>query len=390
MVSLMKILHICKYYPPDPGGIESFVQDLAEAQAGSGHRVRVLSHASNQVGPAAPEEVHRVLVTRIKTWGQLAYAPVSPSFGLCLFSCLRSFQPDVVHVHMPNTSAFWLLLRRQLPRVVVHWHADVAGSALNPKLKWLYRMYQPFEKRLLVRSHTIICTSKPYLDSSLSLRPFRDKCRIVPLGLNPDRFLLHPEADGPPLAEGGFFVLSVGRFAYYKGFEHLIRAATRLPEARFCIAGDGERYHQMQQLVRDLSLSDRIDLPGQVSHSRLVDLLRSCDLFCLPSVERTEAFGMVLLEAMCCGKPLITTAIPGSGVSVVNKPGLTGLQVPVNDPEALAQAIRTYIQHPEIRIKMGRQACERFHNNYHIQHTVKLIDDIYADRRGDPSYGDSG
>ncbi len=372
----MKILHIAKFYPPVPGGIENFLFDLANAQVAQGHTVYVLAHQAGFGRKTRWESLNGVNVGRIRTFGQAAYAPVTPEFPLQLLPLCGRFKPDVIHAHLPNTSVFWLLFAKKKCPWVLHWHSDVVPSALDRKMAALYRLYRPWEKWLLNRADRIITTSTPYLKTSRPLSAFRDKCTGIPLGINPARLPYRRRFAG--FREGRrFTVLSVGRFAYYKGFEHLIEAAANVPEADFMVVGGGPRYMAIKKQVSQKGLKRRVHLPGEVDEACLRRLFDECDVFCLPSVERTEAFGLVLLEAMSCGKPLISTSIPGSGVSEVNRHGETGLQVPPADPEALADAVRLLQQNPGIRRQMGEAARRRLVTDFHINSVTDRITSLY-------------
>lgn len=371
-------MHIAKYYPPEPGGIENFVYDLASAQAENGHAVYVICHQTGFAKTSQHENINGVQVDRIRTFGEMAHAPVSPGFLFRLHSAIRRFRPDVIHAHLPNVSTFWLLFLPKTCPLLLHWHADVVASKIDKKMSCLYPIYKPWETRLLKRADRIICTSSAYLNTSQALRQWRKKCAVIPLGLDPERMTISGKPSNSNTQKTSrFSVLSVGRFTYYKGFRFLIEAAGKIPEADFIIVGDGPERRKLKQMINHCGLQDRVWLPGKVSQDALMHLFEHCDIFCLPSLERTEAFGMVLLEAMYFGKPLITTVIPGSGVTEVNLHGHTGLQVKPANPETIAEAIHFFQKKPKDRIKMGHQARKRFDSFYHIRPVAEKITRLY-------------
>ncbi|PIP37847.1 MAG: glycosyl transferase family 1 [Desulfobacterales bacterium CG23_combo_of_CG06-09_8_20_14_all_51_8] len=388
----MKILHVSKFYPPVRGGIENFVRDLATAQAKQGHEVYVLAHQTDFAKPHHYENINGVALERVRTFGQLSYAPVTPEFPVRLWRAIRQFRPDIIHAHLPNVSAFWLLFCPKTCPLILHWHADVVASEIDRKLSVLYHFYKPWETALLKRADDVIATSRAYLDYSAPLRPYHQKCHVIPLGLDPDRMASHENSSmpdrtpdtKPPSPDFYLLVLSVGRFTYYKGFEYLVEAAEKTPRVRFIIVGDGPEYSAIKGLVAEKRLETRVFLPGSVDRQTLIRLFRTCDVFCLPSVERTEAFGLVLLEAMYFGKPLITTKIPGSGVMGVNIHGITGLQVPPQNPEALAEAIDYFREKLEKRLRMGIMAKKRLTDAFHIQSVVKKIEKLYRNQKTTP------
>ena len=187
----MRVLHIGKYYPPFAGGIEHFLADLLPALTQRGIASAAVVHDEQRGRPGqAPDPSDSPAIYRAPCHGQLLYAPLSPAFPAWLRRAIREFRPDLLHLHMPNTSAFWALMMpsaRKLPWIV-HWHADVVASTIDRRLALAYQFYRPLEQRLLAASKAIIATSAPYLDASAALRPWRERCRVIPLGLDPSRF----------------------------------------------------------------------------------------------------------------------------------------------------------------------------------------------------------
>lgn len=376
-----KVLHLGKFYPPIRGGIESFVADLARAQARAGCRDPfVVAHQETPLVRTSYETVDGVKVCRAAVAAHFVYAPIAPGYLFLLRRVLRRFRPDVIHVHVPNVSPFWLLLANPKQPLIIHWHADVVASEIDRRLALAYGGYRPFERALLRRASAVIATSDPYLHGSSALRDFKPKVRMIPLGLDPFR-LQRPETQ--TIRElrarwpGKFLLLAAGRFAYYKGFDVLVEAVRDLPNLVLVIAGDGPHRAKVVNRVRELGLTGCIHLPGGVTDHELHTLMAACDAFCLPSIERTEAFGITLLEAMAFGKPLISTAIPGSGTGWVNQDGETGIVVPPRDPAALGTAVEWLMKNPEKRAQMGQKAIERFQTLFHIDSIEKRIAALY-------------
>ncbi len=374
----MKILHIGKYYPPFHGGIENFLDDLVREQAGQGHEVKVICHQHERGRPTETEPVDSgPEIIRAAILGVAAYAPVAPGFYRALRDVLNEFRPDVVHVHMPNASAFWLLLTKNDFKLVIHWHSDVVSSENDWKLKTLYPFYRIWETRLLARADNVIATSRPYLDTSIPLRRFKHKCRVIPLGINPSRLESFKKTLRVSARISEVFILSAGRFTYYKGYEYLIRACTLGYKGRLVIAGGGPLMPDLERLVRRLRLSDRVFMPGKLSNFDLHQYFQGCRAFCLPSIERTEAFGMVLLEAMFYGKPLITTRIEGSGMNEVNIHEQTGLVVSPEDPDALARAMSFMLEKTEKAEEMGLRGRRRLLEQFVMVRVAREVDGVY-------------
>jgi glycosyltransferase involved in cell wall biosynthesis len=376
-------LHVGKYFPPFTGGMERFLADLLSAMHEQGAAVAALVHEHRPSRQSGGEMGWPFPVRRVPSYGRLVYAPVSPAFPRELARSIRQFKPDILHLHLPNTSAFWALAlpaARRLPWVV-HWHSDVVISGLDRRLALAYPVYRPLEQRLLTRAAAIVATSPPYLASSTALARWRDKCRVIPLGLNPAGLPV-PGAEELAAAHarwgsGALRVLTVGRLSYYKGHEVLIDAVARVPGARLIIIGSGERQALLRTRVQELRLEGRAELAGNCSAGERNALLATCDLFCLPSVERTEAFGMALLEAMRYGRPVLASAIPGSGVGWVVQDGMTGILVPPGDPEALAMGIARLRSMD--RDALGRAGRKRLKQRFHIRQLAQAMIDLYRE-----------
>jgi glycosyltransferase involved in cell wall biosynthesis len=377
----MRVLHLGKFFYPYRGGIENFLRDLALELNRNGIRSSILAHHERPFKRSQSASLDGLEIIKTFSLGQMVYAPMAPSFGHHLSRVMRRFKPDILHIHVPNLSAFFVLAAQKRPPYVVHWHADVVPSRLDRRLRLFYPPYLLFERALLKNAKAIIATSASYLEASPPLAPFRHKCHVVPLGLNPARLRpLLRKGDSLPAAPSAhrFTVLSAGRFAYYKGIQFLIEAAQQVPGARFILAGEGPLRKRMMEQVALLGLADRVFLPGLLADEELHALFACCDLFCLPSIERTEAFGLVLLEAMAFGKALVTTAIGGSGMNWVNQNGITGLVVKPRDGHALAQAIKRLMREPELRKTMGHEAEKRFAEHFHIREVTQKIISVYS------------
>lgn len=389
----MKILHIGKYYPPALGGIEYFLQDLVREQVKIGHQVKILchQHAPGRTKITAKEGLE---IYRASSWGTFAYAPISPSFGRYFLRLKESFAPSIIHIHLPNLSAFWLLRYAQNIPIVIHWHSDVLTSNKQMKLRLLYPGYRFFEHKLLQKANKVIVTSNEYLKYSKALENYRTKCLIIPLGLSLDRLRVRNKSSNYHTDTGlnkswfinstnkganhyEFIVLSVGRFTYYKGFEYLIRAAQYFSKTKFILVGEGPLKKKMQKLCHKIGVSDYVILPGKLTDEQLSELMEACDVFCLPSVDKTEAFGLVLLEAMAYGKPLITTEVQGSGMNEVNIHGQTGLIVAPESVDQLVRGLHEILYKPEWKSWAGVNSEKRLLGNFLISNVANQIDKVY-------------
>lgn len=398
----MKILHIGKYYAPFRGGVETYLLDVMTAQAARGHAGLALVHHHDRHA-RMNEERHGEAsayweIWRTGTWSTAFFTPISPGFPGALRKAIRQFQPDVIHAHLPNPSACWLLaLRgtRDIP-LVLHWHSDVLTDQQGAIMRALYAVYRPLEERLLKRADAIIATSESYLETSESLRDYPEKCHVVPLGMDSARVLAHAPAAAtqnesaastagtavPGSAPGSsagapFRILAIGRLTYYKGFGFLIRALDELEDVELHIVGDGALRRELWSLARELKVGRYVTFHGSVDDEELASQLAACDCVCLPSIERTEAFGLVLLEAMAFGKPTVSSKVHGSGMSWVVQDGETGLMVPPRDVGALARAIDRLRCDPALARRLGAAGRKRFNEQFAIGPSVDALDAVY-------------
>ncbi|OUD14554.1 glycosyltransferase [Thioflexithrix psekupsensis] len=384
---MAKILHIGKYYPPFAGGIEHFLADLLPLQQ-KNHTVMALVHDHHanlsRFFTSVAMDKNYPAIFRCPSYGRLLYAPISPQFPFWWRKIIQDFQPDLLHLHLPNTSAFWGLFFptiRQIP-TVIHWHSDVT-SVHDDRLMLAYRLYRPFEQALLKQAKAIIATSTPYLQSSLALKQWQDKTQVIPLGIALDR-LPKPTNHILQWATSNwdnhypFRLLTVGRLSYYKGHDVLIRALAEIPQAQLNIVGEGEQRQTLTDLIQHLNLQNRVKLLGFIDEQQLAGLFSTCDVFCLPSLERTEAFGMVLLEAMRYQCAIVASAIPGAGVNWIIDHPHTGLLVPPNDVVALVQQLRMLWHNPNQKRSLALHAQQRFAQHLTIEAVALAIDRLYA------------
>ena len=428
---MFKVLHIGKYYPPFHGGIENFLCDLAECQLEQGDvEPSVLVHQHEAGRTEETDTVNGVYVRRVKIVGKAVFTPVAPLFLKSLNQTIDQQKPDILHLHLPNPSTFWCLFSkkaRQLPWII-HWHSDVLGGAPNWAVKLAYPFYRIFERALLDKSKTIIATSPPYLGTSAPLVAFRDKCQVVPLGIKPlssgqgaqsanrsaaeqkgSRIELgtgeNEAADILPIAEqesasdledarhmannpglgnhstasttATLNVLCIGRLTYYKGHKHLIEAVAETPDVQLDIVGDGEERESLTTLINSMLVSERVRILGSLKQDDLEDMLCNCDLVCLPSIERTEAFGLVLLEAARAGKPSIVTRVEGSGMSWVVEDGITGWIAHSESTEDLVKVLVNITKDNSELERRGELARERFNNKFQIGAVERKTQTLY-------------
>lgn len=362
----LKILHVYKDYdPPVRGGVERHIALMCRYQRQWADVEALMCSRSWRTRVAERDGTR---VTEVGEWGRFQSAPVSPLFPWYM----RRLKADVVVVHVPNpTAEVGYLLTRPSGKLVVRYHSDVVRQATAMKA------YAPVLMTFLRKADIIIPTSEVYLNTSATLRPVRDVCRPVPLGIVVEDFERPDEARAAAVrAEyGRDYVLFCGMHRYYKGLEYLVRAAKDIA-APLVIAGDGPERTRCMALARELGVT--IAFPGALSHEDLVAHLHSCAVFAFPSIARSEAFGLSILEAHACGTPVVATKL-GTGVEFANLDGQTGLNVPPRDPEALAGAVNTLLSDAGLRQRMGEFARARVTAEFHVERTAHTEFELYRE-----------
>lgn len=347
------------------GGMETHLRDLVVHQ-GALTTVNVLVAGDSL--RTTTEAVDGARVTRIATLGTIASVPVCP----LLVRNLRGRNDALVHMHLPNPGAAAAFLMSGHPgRLIVTHHSDTLGRRL------LRRLSDPFVNRVMERASAVVVTSNRYLENSEELEPFDEKCHVIPMGIDPARFEapMHEEAEAIQRAFGKRLVLAVGRLVPYKGFEFLIRSMKDV-DARLLIIGTGPLHTKLQELIRTCEVSEKVSLIGHVKD--IAPYYKAASLFVLPSISRAEAFGIVQLEAMASGLPVVNTDID-SGVPEVSVDGETGITVPPQNAGKLADAINLLLENPELKQKYGLAAVERVRREYSVQGMAERTLQIYED-----------
>jgi len=382
----MRVLHIGKFHPPHPGGIERCSADLCAALSARGVGTALLAHAEPGTHRTQRRDHDGIDVTLAACHGLALHTPVSPGFPWLLQRTIRRFKPDLLHLHVPNPAAFSALLipaARKLPWVV-HWHADIPLDTRKRSLRLAYRIYRPWEQALLSRASSVIATSQPYLDSSEALKPWRAKTTVIPLGIAAiDSASPQPSALSPPAwPPGKVRILAVGRLSYFKGFDVLLRALAAVDDASLLLIGDGECRRPLEQLANELGIDARVRFAGRIDmdaagEAAIGAAYASADIFCLPSTERAESFGLVLLEAMRARLPVIASAIPGSGVGFVVQDGRSGLLVAPGDAPALTTALRQLAADHAERDRFGSDGERRWREHFTLDRIADQVLRLY-------------
>lgn len=366
MRSKLRVLQIGKYYPPVRGGIETHLEMLCQ---GLRDTVDLQVVVANVGRGEVHEVVEGVPVQRLGTVVKLARTP----FCRGLFRILRETQADIVHLHVPNPAALltWLVSGCRA-KLVVGYHSDIIRQRV------LGKIIEPLQDLAYARAAAILGASPGIIAASPVLTRHRERCVLLPYGMDLAPFArIEPEAVAAVRQRfPGPLVLAVGRLIYYKGFEFLVRAMAGLAApATLLIIGEGPLRGALEAEAIALGLAERVHFLGNVPDT--LPYYQACDLFVLPSVARSEAFGLVQLEAMACGKAVINTQIEGSGVPFVSRNGETGLTVPRADSTALSAALATLLEDNALRTRFGQAGRKRVEEEFTAQRMVERTLAVY-------------
>lgn len=371
------ILHLGKFSNEGIGGIETVVDTLLSGLsidfklfnlvAGSSFRDKVIMQAGYIEYSAALA-------------GMFARTPVCPSMPAQIKKLYLQHRFSIVHLHLPNPMAH--LASEILPgsvKRIISWHSDVIRQ------KKLLRIYQPFVNHLLKRSSALI-VSTPYLaEHSMQIKKARERNIIhtIPYGVSFDYFLINKYLKKIEQIKrqfsGSFLVFALGRHVFYKGFCYLIEAMKQLPSnIILLLGGEGPLTAKLQQQVKILKLEHQVFFLGQIAKQDLPAYYHACDIFSLPSIDQSEAFGIAQLEAMACSKPVVCCDVT-LAASNVNQDGVTGFVVAPRCPKALAKAIYKLYEDSSLRYFLGNSAYYYAKENFTTQKMVAKIKDLYQE-----------
>ena len=350
---MIRALTFGRYADDNFGGLERYVFELARGLQREVHYTNIVAMRG---GAPDLQVVGETVYAR--PWANVADTPVCPTMPWHALTRHRRAPFDLVHLQFPADPMAHLsmaLLPRSVKRVI-SWHSDIIRQ------QRLLALYRPFLDRLVRSADAIIAATPAHISSSEQLPAVRDRdvFHVVPYGFDLSRFRERPAlADELRLRCGGsFLVFALGRHVYYKGFEFLIRALAGMPEAVLVLGGQGPLTQDLARIAREAGVAGRVHFVGRIPEADLPAYYHACDVFCLPSVEPAEGFGIVQIEAMASGKAVVCCEL-NNGVTWVNQDGVTGLVVPPADPAALAAALARLMREPALRARLGEQGRAR-------------------------------
>ncbi len=368
----MRILQIGKYYPPAKGGMETVLALISAGLLARGHEV------CSVVASTEHDDAHEALgdrpaagrLIRCGSLATIASQPVTPSLPSVLRRLFQEFVPEIVTLHWPNPLAAFALqcVRGRLPagsRFTVWYHADITRQRLGAM------MLSPLLRSLLDRADGIAVSTGSLRDRSPKLSRRSAKVRVIPFGIDAEAWRL----DTTP-GEGPF--LFVGRLVYYKGLDLLLEAVASVPDIHLEIVGDGPLRDRLSRRAAEPDLQGRIHMHGELDDTDLRQVMARCAALVLPSLERSETFGLVQIEAMAAGLPVISTQLP-TGVAEVNVHQETGLIVPPGDRAALAEALRDVVADPGQSRAWSLAGRRRVDEHFNHERMIDALESWYRE-----------
>lgn len=366
----MRILHAYKVYLPDVyGGIPSVIAMLARLPR-PGFDTEVL--VARERGVARKYEFEGAGVEAVGSIGMLMSMPLAPMYPLRLARRAKDFDIIIHHAPFPLMDMGIMLMPKSCP-IVIHWHAEVIGRPA------LMKILAPLFRRSLKRADKIIVSHGAIVENSPFLREFAEKCIVVPYGCDlaywSDLSAVQREAVDRLQQQHPRLVVAIGRLVSYKGYEVFLRAI-RDVDAEAIIIGDGPLKADLTDLATQLGILDRVRFLGVLPPDEVKQYLHAAKVLAFPSVTEAEAFGLVQLEAMAAGKPVVNTDLP-TAVPYVARDGKEGFTVPPNDPAAFALSLRRLLDQPDLAARLGEAGKERVHSEFSQSLFLSRIQTVY-------------
>ncbi|MEA3276550.1 MAG: glycosyltransferase family 4 protein [Pseudomonadota bacterium] len=361
----LRVLHVYRAYFPDPqGGLQEVIRQICLNTRPYGIESRVLTLSPQTDPPVIRRE--EADVYRFPLHLEIA----SSGFSASALSGFRELVrwADLINYHFPWPFADVLhLLARVSKPAVLTYHSDIVRQ------RGLLQLYRPLMHYFLGRMDRIVATSPNYLASSAVLQKYADKVEVIPLALDEASY---PQPDGRAVnawraRTGEGFFLFIGVLRYYKGL-HILLEALQGTNLRAVIVGAGPEEQRLKRQAEEIGL-DNVLFLGRLDDADKVALIQLCRAIVFPSLLRSEAFGVTLLEGAMFGKPLISCEI-GTGTTYVNRDGETGIVVPPGNPARLREAMMRLDSDPTLAQRLGHGAWDRFEELF----TGRVMGEEYA------------
>jgi glycosyltransferase involved in cell wall biosynthesis len=373
----MRVLQFGRFWGDNHGGVERHVHLLSKGLAAQG--VDVVNLVASQDLKAHDEWVDGFRLVQAPSFGMAFRTAIAPALIWKAMQLHREKPFDIFHLHFqdPLTHLVSLLLPRDVKRVIT-WHHDIVRQM------HLLKLYLPFLQRITRQADAVVAATPAHFETSKQIPRDVSATRhcVIPYGLDHQSLVLNERTAliASKLREracGRGLIFALGRHVAYKGFGNLIKAM-RHTSAFLMLGGSGPLTTELQKSAAQFKVQDRLLFCGRIPEEDLAAYFHACDIFCLPSTTEMEAFGLVQLEAMSCGKPVVCTEL-NNGVNFVNVHAETGLAVPVGDALAMGQAFDRLLSDAQLRERLGQQAYSKAHNQYSISSMTSSHTRLYQD-----------
>jgi glycosyltransferase involved in cell wall biosynthesis len=370
---MMRVLHAYKIYLPDAyGGIPHVIAMLAQLPRAKFESFVLVARA---FGLRRRFSIDGAAVEAVTSLGTAFSTPMAASYPRTFAQQVKTMDVVVCHAPFPLADIGVLFGLPRRTALIVHWHAEVIGR------RFLARLIAPLVRRTLVRADKIVVSNQAMIDNSAFLRRHASKCEIVPYGCD---FAYWSTLDELQRAAADELrkkyprlVVAVGRLVGYKGYEIFLRALQDV-DAQAIIIGDGPLKTELKTLAKHLAISDRVTLLGSQPNDEVKQYVCAAKVLAFPSTTNAEAFGLVQLEAMAAGRPIVNTAL-GTAVPHVARDGREGLTVPPNDAPALARALRRLLDDPELASKLGSAGAARARAEFDQALFLQRMQTVYSE-----------
>lgn len=369
----MRIIQLFKvYWPDNAGGIAKVMEDVS--QSFHAYNQRIIVCGRKNAGKTYWDQYHGIKVLRCRQLADICSTPLSIDFIRYAGCCISD--SDVVVYHFPYPIVdLAVRLHRIRGRLIVWWHCDIASH------KYLLPIYERLIRNTLEQAERIVVSSHGILKHSRYLQKYRDKCRVIPFCIDGRYIEKGKKAFSSQPEKKEILILFIGRLVWYKGCQVLLKAFAKMKHenCRLTVAGTGPLADELKRMSAQMHIAGQVCFEGRVSEKRKQMLLEECDFLVLPSISKAEAFGIVQIEAMAFGKPVINTAVP-SGVPEVSIHGVTGITTAPGSVDELSDAMELLAGNARLRRIYGKNAIRRVSEQYTqermYEECLKLIQEL--------------
>ena len=338
------LVHTCKVALPEKGGVQIVANEILKSLAGDFKSTMISTYKNQSLPPPQVKNLDYILK---KPWFEFKSLPISPGIVTALWKRAKNADAVVVHYPFPLADIAVGLLPGRFKNLIVYWHSDIFEQ------KMLNKLLSPFTRLMLNRSTAIVVSSPKLLEHSHFLKRHKKKCVVIPFGYDPDETI--------KTSDEGFY-LCIGRHVKYKGMNYLINAASKT-SVQLVIIGSGPLLEEHSKLAAQLNLTNRIKFIQGASDYQVADYISRCRALILPSISPNEAFGLVQIEALSFGKPVINTDLP-SAVPWVARNGIEAITVEPANIDELVNAIDRLEKNEQLRQSLSNNAYKRWRTTF--------------------------